>query len=132
MKKWRIGEIATQSGVRASAIRYYETQGLLPEAVREAGQRVYDSEVLKRLALIELAKEAGFTIAEIKHLLHGFSQQAPASQRWRALAKVKAEEIDQRIEQARRMKAVLEVVATCECPTLDDCARLISKQPIRP
>ena len=126
MKKLRIGEIAAQSKVRASAIRYYESQGLLPEAIREAGQRIYDSDVLRRLALIELAKDAGFTIAEIKHLLHGFSQQAPASQRWRELAKSKTKEIDQRIEQARRMKAVLEVVSTCECPTLDDCARLIS------
>ncbi|ETX09156.1 MerR family DNA-binding protein [Candidatus Entotheonella palauensis] len=127
-KKWRIGDIAAQSGVRTSAIRYYEAQGLLPEATRQAGRRIYDSDVkvLQRLALIELAKDAGFTISEIKHLLHGFSQEAPASQRWRELAKVKAEEIDQRIEQARRMKAVLEVVAKCECPTLDDCARLIS------
>ncbi|ETX01829.1 MAG: hypothetical protein ETSY1_05730 [Candidatus Entotheonella factor] len=126
MKKWRIGDIAAQSGVRALAIRYYEAQGLLPEATRDAGQRVYTSDVLQRLGLIELAKQAGFTIGEIKHLLHGFSQQAPASQRWRALAKAKAEEIDRQIEQAYRMKAVLDVVAQCECPTLDDCARLIS------
>ena len=80
------------------------------------------------MALIELAKGAGFTIAEIKYLLHGFSQHAPASQRWRELARVKTEEIDQRIEQARRMRAVLEVVAKCDCPTLDDCARLICEQ----
>ncbi len=128
MKKLRIGEIAAQSGVRASAIRYYEAQGLLPEAKREAGQRIYDADVLQRLALIELAKQAGFTIADIKHLLHGFAPPAPASQRWRALAKVKTAELDQRIEQAQRMKAVLDVLATCACPTLDDCARLLSGQ----
>ena len=124
----RIGQIAAQSGVRASAIRYYEAEGLIPKAARRAGQRIYKSEVLQRLALIELAKDAGFTIAEIKYLLHGFSQQAPASQRWRELARVKTEEIDQRIEQARRMRAILEVVTQCDCPTLDDCARLISEQ----
>ncbi|PON13286.1 MerR family transcriptional regulator [Candidatus Entotheonella serta] len=126
MKKLRIGEIAAQAGVRASAIRYYEAQGLLPEATREAGQRIYHADVFQRLALIELAKQAGFTIAEIKHLLHGFSQQAPANQRWRALAKVKAEELDQRIKQIRRMQAVLDILAACECPTLEDCTRLLS------
>ena len=72
MEELRIDQIAARSGIRASAIHYYEAQGLLPRAARQAGQRIYDSEVLQRLALIELAKEAGFTIADIKYLLYGF------------------------------------------------------------
>lgn len=121
----RIGQIAAQSGVAASAIRYYETQGLLPKAARRGGQRVYDEEVLQRLAVIDLAKEAGFTVAEMKQLLRGLSMRSPASQRWKKLATAKLEEIDQRIERAQRMKRVLEGVSGCDCPTLKDCARFI-------
>ena len=47
-----IGQIATRAGVRASAIRYYESRGLLPAASRDAGKRVYDVSVLERLAVI--------------------------------------------------------------------------------
>lgn len=126
MSDFRIGQVAAQSGVAASAIRYYETQGLLPKAVRRAGQRIYDAEVLQRLTVIELAKEAGFTIAEMKQLLKGLSMRSPASQRWKKLAKTKLKEIDQRIERAHRMKQVLEGVSGCDCPTLRDCARFIS------
>ena len=125
MDDLRIGQVAAQSGVPASAIRYYETQGLLPKAARRGGQRIYDEEVLQRLTVIELAKEAGFTIAEMRQLLRGLSMRQPASQRWRKLAEVKLKEIDQRIERARRMKQVLEGVSMCDCPTLSDCARFI-------
>lgn len=50
-----IGEVAGRAGLRASAIRYYEEQGLLPRPRRRSGKRVYDVSVLDRLALIELS-----------------------------------------------------------------------------
>ena len=121
----RIGQIAERAGVRPSAIRYYEAQGLLPKAARRGGQRIYDSEVLQRLAVIELAKDVGFTIAEMRSLLRGLALQSSASQRWRKLASSKMEEIDRRIARARRMREVLEAVSGCDCPTLSDCARMI-------
>ena len=55
-----IGAVAARTGLRASAIRYYESRGLLPVASRAAGKRVYDASVLARLAVIRLAKTAGF------------------------------------------------------------------------
>ena len=61
----------------------------LPKAARRAGQRVYDSEVLQRLAVIELAKKLGFTIAEMKYLLHGLSMQQRVSLPWKKLVKAK-------------------------------------------
>lgn len=117
-----IGAVAKQAGLRPSAIRYYESVGLLPRPERTNGRRRYDDSVFSRLALIELAQQAGFTIGEIKTLLHGFSRKTPASVRWRALTESKLEEIEERIRQARRMKRVLERLAECECPTFEDCA----------
>ena len=67
-----IGEVARRAGVRASAIRYYEEAGLLEEPERVGGKRRYDEEALRRLALIGGAKRAGFTLGEIRTLLHGF------------------------------------------------------------
>jgi DNA-binding transcriptional MerR regulator len=119
----RIGEVARRAGVAASTLRYYEAEGLLPRAPRSGGHRVYPESILQRLALIALAKEAGFTVAEIRRLLSGFSRRTPPGQRWRKLAESKAAELDRRIEEARRMKAVLQAVGRCECPTLDDCGK---------
>jgi MerR family redox-sensitive transcriptional activator SoxR len=116
-----IGEVAAEAGLRTSAIRYYEAEGLIPVARRRHGRRVYDRSVLDRLALIELAKLSGFTVSEIKHLLSGFSRATPPGERWRTLASAKLEELDQRLTQIRRMKRVLEAVSRCDCPTLEMC-----------
>lgn len=125
MDKLSIGEVAKRANIAASAIRYYESEGLIPPAGRVRGRRVYDPPVIARLALIHLAKSAGFTIAEIRKLLAGVSRSAPPGARWRELAERKLAELEQRISEAQRMKAVLKVVTGCECPTLDDCARAI-------
>lgn len=117
----RIGEVAERAGIAPSAIRYYESEGLIPRPGRRSGQRIYDETVVSRLALIDLAKSAGFTVAEIKLLLRGFSRRTPPGDRWRALAASKLEELDRRIQEATRMKEVLLAVTACECPTLADC-----------
>ena len=69
MAELGIGEVARRAGIATSALRYYESEGLIPLAERRGGRRVYDASILLRLTLIELAKNAGFTIAEIKRLL---------------------------------------------------------------
>ena len=126
MEDLRIGEVAQHAGLRTSAIRYYESEGLLPNAARRNGRRVYDASVLRRLGLIQLAQSAGFSIAEIRTLLHGFSRRTPASKRWRSLARRKSEELDAIIERTQAMKRVLKNLLRCECPTLEDCGRAIS------
>ena len=70
----RIGEVARRAGVDAQTIRYYERIGLLPSPSRTAaGYRQYDEQSLARLAFIRRAKEAGFTLKDIRLLL-GFAQ----------------------------------------------------------
>jgi MerR family redox-sensitive transcriptional activator SoxR len=99
-----IGEVARSVGVRPSALRYYESVGLLPAPERINGRRRYDGEVLRevldRLAVVRLAQQAGFTISEIRTLLNGFSENTPPSERWRLLAEEKLPEVDVLIERA--------------------------------
>ena len=123
MGELSIGEVAGRAGLATSAIRYYEREGLLPRAGRRSGQRVYDASILDRLTIIGLAKNAGFTVAEIRRLLVGFSGKTAPGARWRALAEKKLAELERRIDEAKRMKEVLEIVTGCECPTFADCAR---------
>jgi MerR family redox-sensitive transcriptional activator SoxR len=123
MAEFSIGEVAQRAGIAASAIRFYEAKGLIPKAPRRSGRRFYDASILDRLALIELAKAAGFTVAEIGKLLGAFRKKTPPGERWRSLARTKRIELEERIAEAERMKGVLDVLMRCECPTLDDCSR---------
>jgi MerR family redox-sensitive transcriptional activator SoxR len=118
-----ISAVARHAGLRPSAIRYYESMGLLPAAARVGGRRRYGDDVLPRLALIAVAQQMGFTIAEINTLLHGFSPQIPASARWRALVAQKLPEVEALIARAQGMKVLLEEAMECGCLTLDACAR---------
>lgn len=116
-----IGEVAAHAGVRASRIRYYESIGVLPEPAREAGQRRYGIDVVRRLAIIDIAQRAGFTLEEIKQLLHATGSGA-AYESVRELAQGKLPAITALIERAEAVKRWLEVAASCECSTLDVCA----------
>lgn len=66
----KIGELAERSGLAASAIRYYEQQGLLPKASRSAnGYRVYSETSLERLHLIQIGQNLGFALDTIRGVL---------------------------------------------------------------
>ncbi len=116
-----IGEVARRAGIRTSAIRYYESVGLLPAPARVNGHRRYDPTILQRLAVVHLAQQAGFTVAGIQTLLHGFAPDTPPAERWEALARRKLDEVDVLIQRARRMKEVLEIGLRCGCLRLEDC-----------
>lgn len=66
----RIGELAQASGVAATALRYYEQLGLLPEPNRtESGYRIYGEGAVDRLAFIRAAQAVGLTLAEVQQVL---------------------------------------------------------------
>jgi MerR family transcriptional regulator, redox-sensitive transcriptional activator SoxR len=122
-----IGEVARRAGIQASAIRYYEKVGLLPAPRRSGGQRRYDPGIVDRLALIQFAQQAGFTIAEIHTLFEGFEDATPASQRWQVLAKTKLAETEALIARAEQMKELLGHALACQCLSLDDCAEKMGR-----
>jgi MerR family transcriptional regulator, redox-sensitive transcriptional activator SoxR len=122
---WPIGELARRAGLKPTALRYYERIGLLPKAERVGGQRRYDESALDRLAVIELAKQAGFTLAEIRTLLNGFSPTTPPSDRWQRLARKKIPEVENLITRATGMKRLLEEGLDCDCLSLEECGVLL-------
>ena len=116
-----IGEVAQRAGLRVSAIRYYESIGLLPKPGRVSGQRRYDNGIFKRLSIIDVAQRAGLTLEEARTLLDDFSPTTPPGARWQALARRKLPEIDELIRRATEMKRVLELGTECRCVSFDEC-----------
>ena len=119
-----IGEVAARTGMPASTIRYYEQQGVLPAPARVSGRRRYDADAVTALAVVDLAKQAGFSLDEIKTLLHGFSDDTPPPERWKDLARAKLEELDDHIQRLAAMQVLLREGLDCDCLRLDDCAVL--------
>ena len=107
-----ISEVAAATGIRPSALRYYEDVGLISSATRIAGRRHYAPSVLRRLAIVALCQEVGFTIREIRHL---FGSGADATVTWRDLVETKLTELDARIERAQTTRKLLQDVLACGC-----------------
>jgi MerR family transcriptional regulator, redox-sensitive transcriptional activator SoxR len=119
-----ISQVARQIGLQPSAIRYYERIGLLPPAQRLSGQRRYDPTVLYRLAIIQRARQLGFTLTEIRQLFFGFRDSTRASERWRTLSQRKLAELGQLMDGIKAVRALLKKLMTkCRCATLDECGK---------
>jgi MerR family transcriptional regulator, redox-sensitive transcriptional activator SoxR len=117
-----IGEVARRTGLRTSALRYYEDAGILPKPTRVSGQRRYDADIVRRVDLLRFAQQAGFTLDEIKSLFHGFGSETPLSARWRSLARKKLVELDELAARVARMHRALELSLECGCMRVEDCS----------
>ena len=116
-----IGELAHKAGLATSAIRYYERVGLLPRAARVSGQRRYGEDALARLAFIDAAQHAGFTLAEIRELADRADDAQELARPMRELSARKLPEVRAAIERAQEMRVWLEVASGCECGSPQDC-----------
>ena len=108
MKTMTIGQVARQAGVGVETLRFYEREGLLEQPTRrESGYRQYAPAVVDRLRFIQRAKVLGFTLREIKELLHLHEDEdaTRADVKRRAVAKIV--DIEAKIEDLRRMRATL-------------------------
>ena len=124
MEEMTIGEVARRAGMRTSALRYYESVGLLPEPRRVyGGHRRYDESVLELLSVLQMAQQAGFSIAEMHVLVAGFPPGTPASERWQLLAQKKLSEVEAVIVHAQQTKRLLEGLLQCSCLRLEDCVQ---------
>lgn len=121
MQTLRIGELARQVGMRTSAIRYYESIGLLPAPARVNGWRCYDSTAAERLRVIKVAREMGFRVGEISLLLDDSSCQVDPKERWRELAEQKLPEIDAFIERAMALRNLILAGLDCDCEDIALC-----------
>jgi len=129
MPQLTVSQVASQVGLRPSAIRYYERIGVLTPAQRVSGQRRYDASALHRLAVIQRARQTGFTLPEIRELFFGFREATPASKRWKKLSQRKLVELDSQLEHIRSMQRLIrKLMQRCHCQTLEECGRGIVRK----
>ena len=122
-----IGEVAERARTSISAIRFYEREGLLPAAERVSGQRRFTEETVQRLGIIDVAKQAGFSLEEIGILLTSIDEGAPAHEQLQALAARKLPEVDTLIERAQAMRDWLTTASACGCDSLESCALFVDE-----
>jgi MerR family transcriptional regulator, redox-sensitive transcriptional activator SoxR len=127
-----IGQVAQGAGLNVSAIRYYESEGLLPEAPRVGGQRRYSPETLTRLGVIDVAKRAGFSLDEIRTLLTAADASEPAHAQLQELARRKLPEVEDLIARADAVRRWLTVATGCGCDTLAGCALFAAEDSLPP
>ena len=112
-----ISEVARRSGVAASALRYYERQGLIRPLERDGARRKFAPAVLDQLALIALGQAAGFSLDEIRTMFT--PQGAPSIDRGQLAAK--ADELDRMVLRLQAMSEGLRHAAACPAPSHAEC-----------
>jgi len=125
MAELSIGAVARQAGIRASALRYYESVGLLPAPRRVNGRRRYDAAILPRIGLIQRAQQLGLTLREIRDLCAGLDNAVPLSRLWHTLAERKLPEMDAQLARITATRRILEKGLECACVVLEQCALLV-------
>lgn len=125
-----IGDVARASGKAPSAIRYYESIGLLPEPVRVSGRRRYPAEVVRSLAVIDTAQRAGLTLDDVRLLLQASAEDADAVEQLREVAERRLPVLREAIARAELVREWLEQAADCCCPTLETCPLFEQPSPL--
>ncbi|HKU98302.1 MAG TPA: helix-turn-helix domain-containing protein [Vineibacter sp.] len=118
MRSLDIAEVARRSGVAASTLRFYEQKGLIASIGRRGLKRLFEADVLERLALISLGQAAGFSLDEMA-LMFGGRDGRPDIDR-RRLAE-KADELDETIRRLTAMRDGLRHAARCPAPSHWEC-----------
>jgi MerR family transcriptional regulator, redox-sensitive transcriptional activator SoxR len=118
-----VSEVASRSGFAASALRYYESQGLI-EATRSAGgQRRYVRGVLRRLAFIRAAANVGLTLEEIRGELERLPRgRTPTRADWQRITRHWRSRLDEQIAALERLRDGLDSCIGCGCLSLKRCA----------
>lgn len=117
-----IGDLAKRSGVAASALRFYEDQGLIRSERNTSGHRRYSRDVIRRVAFIVFAQRVGLTLDEIKAELAKLpSNRVPERSDWAKLSARWQKRIDERIEELTRMRDGMTACIGCGCLSLDVC-----------
>jgi MerR family transcriptional regulator, redox-sensitive transcriptional activator SoxR len=123
-----IGQVAAAVGLNASAVRYYERRGVMPEPERSSGQRRYRPDAIARLRTIRAAQQVGLSLTEITQLLAG-ADNGESAEVLRQLAERRLPDVEALIERAQAMKGWLELAAECRCASLDICDLFAVDQP---
>lgn len=123
MEHLTIGELASRSGVATSALRFYETKGLIASDRTDGNQRRYLRSTLRRVALIRAAQEVGLTLGEIAEALDALPHDStPTRLDWERLSKGWRARLDQQIRELQALRDELTDCIGCGCLSLQSCA----------
>jgi MerR family transcriptional regulator, redox-sensitive transcriptional activator SoxR len=115
--------IGTRSGVSASALRFYEAEGLIKSTRSLAGRRLFARDVLRRVAFIRVAQSVGLTLEEIRAALNALpNQRTPTRSDWMRLSAAWRPALDARIDCLMRLRDRLSSCIGCGCLSLKTCA----------
>jgi len=118
-----IGEFAKRSGVAASAIRFYEEEGLISSTRTEGGRRQYRREMLRRVGFIRAAQAVGLNLSEIRSALETLpGQRTPTKRDWERLSRAWQPLLQARIDGLIALRDQLASCVGCGCLSLESCA----------
>jgi MerR family redox-sensitive transcriptional activator SoxR len=120
-----IGELSARSGVSASALRFYEREGLISARRTDGNQRRYPSVTLRRVALVQAGKAAGIPLERIRAALDTLPEgRTPTKHDWERLSRSWAAEVDTRIATLQAIRTRLTTCIGCGCLSLKTCRLL--------
>ncbi|MGH7722626.1 MAG: redox-sensitive transcriptional activator SoxR [Candidatus Dormibacteria bacterium] len=118
-----IGEVARRSGFAASALRYYEQEGLISGARSDGGQRRYARSVLRRLAFVRAAQNVGLSLEEVRRALATLpDSRVPTKSDWARLSTLWRQRLDEQIAGLVALRDGLTTCIGCGCLSLRRCA----------
>jgi MerR family transcriptional regulator, redox-sensitive transcriptional activator SoxR len=118
-----VSDVARRSGFAPSALRYYESEGLIGATRTSGGQRRYQRSVLRRLAFIRAAGNVGLTLDEIRTELGRLpSGRTPTRADWQEITSHWRVRLDEQIRALQRLRDGLDSCIGCGCLSLERCA----------
>ncbi|MFZ2016752.1 MAG: redox-sensitive transcriptional activator SoxR [Nocardioides sp.] len=122
MTELTIGDLSERSGVATSAIRYYESRGLVRSRRTTGNQRRYARAELRRLAFIRTAQRVGLSLEEVELALATLpSSRTPTKADWTRLSRSWRPRLDAQIRQLERLRDTLDSCIGCGCLSLKRC-----------
>lgn len=117
-----IGQVSKRSGMATSALRFYETKGLIQSWRNNGGQRLYSREVLRRVAVIKTAQRLGIKLTDIADALSRLpKKRTPTPSDWQQMSRHWQQHLDHRIEQLTLLRDQLDGCIGCGCLSLEIC-----------
>ncbi|MEO1306244.1 MAG: redox-sensitive transcriptional activator SoxR [Pseudomonadota bacterium] len=117
-----IGDLAVRTGLSVSAIRFYETKGLITPDRNAGNQRRYEGSDLRRLSFILIAQQIGFSIEQIKETMASLPEgRTPTKADWSKISRRFRKTLDERIAMMERMRDRLDGCIGCGCLSLKVC-----------
>ena len=120
-----ISDVSKASGLPASTLRFYEEKALIQSSGRSGLRRLFHSNVIERLALISLARNAGFSLDEIGEMFTSNGAGVKGTEINRNLLRAKADELDVKIKELTAMRNGLRHTAECSASNHFECPKFL-------